>query len=1067
MTATAGPPLPADQLERQLQATDQTVFLVSPRVLRRVIKRHSGAAGFGPLLPHGHSYVLDADALTRLVDPGDLLTEPGQPLPPKVILLQRPDPQTQATLTPGQILVRWWRYLFHARVHVALDQKIADDKLTQADVRRRIECLGQTELDEIRTVLRRERALLPPADDRTVYVEFVAIYLELRHFAPEQLPLFFPALTDFPAVDSLVADDVDGVALFAATRPADAPDPASMVHEHGETAPAPRLPAIPAEIARELSEQAREAAARGNVVRAAILRAQAAAGSVPDSAEAVAVAASELSLLASRLQRTLQLTDAQAEALSQALPPLLTRAALGGWTVEARLLYDLQKACIDDERGIFKVQPFRWAFSLGRLPLKRPMPNERLVLIYRHVRSAYRKIDRTHLTEHDRNRLLAALGEVQEHSAGRLRDHFRPLLSGTLDRVGLVPANLPERVARDKLVEELLDRVVGKGFLTLSDMRDAISRNQLKLDDLASPVEFIRGDKLLQLNRELAAALDGAYRPGEVYLRWLQSLSSLGFGTLTGRLLVRFLLLPFGVAFVALVGLDYLIEEGGKIGRLLAGTSAAHGEQGHHLTMPSPWALGGLALFLLLVFNVAPFRRGVGRGLRLAWRGVRVALIDAPLWVLRRPVVRAVWQSAPVRLFFQYLLVPLLLTGATAGMMLHLGLEGMTTAGVSAAVFVASALVLNTRFGRDLQEILTDRAERGWQRLSSDLIPGLFRLIMNVSRWFLETVDRLLYTVDEWLRFRTGESRLALIAKGLLGSVWFCVTYVVRIYTNLLVEPTVNPIKHFPVVTVGHKLMLPALPMVFNALQAPTEPLLGGWLATAFAGVTLFFVPGIFGFVAWELKENWKLYRANRAAELRPVMVGSHGETVLRLLRPGFHLGTVPKLFAKLRKAERKGRHTTAHKYHEGLHHAEEEVSHFVEREFLHLLAQSKLWGGLRLELRAVGLATNRIRLALACPEASDEVLEIALDHRAGWLVAGVTRPGWLGRLEPEQRQALGLALAGLYKRAGVDLTRELLFREVPLTWDEWVQAWERDQAGQAPAPVVEERRLLPVSTGA
>ena len=36
----------------------------------------------------------------------------------------------------------------------------------------------------------------------------------------------------------------------------------------------------------------------------------------------------------------------------------------------------------------------------------------------------------------------------------------------------------------------------------------------------------------------------------------------------------------------------------------------------------------------------------------------------------------------------------------------------------------------------------------------TDLFPGLFRLIMRVSHWVLENIDSLLYTVDEWLRFR-------------------------------------------------------------------------------------------------------------------------------------------------------------------------------------------------------------------------------------------------------------------------------------------------------------------------
>ena len=56
--------------------------------------------------------------------------------------------------------------------------------------------------------------------------------------------------------------------------------------------------------------------------------------------------------------------------------------------------------------------------------------------------------------------------------------------------VGLAPQNLPERVARKKLIEELLDQMGERGFLTMGDLRDAISRNNLKLPDLAKPARF-------------------------------------------------------------------------------------------------------------------------------------------------------------------------------------------------------------------------------------------------------------------------------------------------------------------------------------------------------------------------------------------------------------------------------------------------------------------------------------------------------------------------------------------------------------------------------------------------
>src|SRR5205807_836257 len=53
---------------------------------------------------------------------------------------------------------------------------------------------------------------------------------------------------------------------------------------------------------------------------------------------------------------------------------------------------------------------------------------------------------------------------------------------------------------------------------------------------------------------------DGVYRRGEVYLRGLQRLSSLAFGTRPGRFLTRYVALPLGGAFFILEGLQHLVE---------------------------------------------------------------------------------------------------------------------------------------------------------------------------------------------------------------------------------------------------------------------------------------------------------------------------------------------------------------------------------------------------------------------------------------------------------------------------------------------------------------------------
>jgi hypothetical protein len=1018
------------ELQRRLQGADGSVLLVPPRILRRVIKQHGKLTAIGLQVPHRKSYVIDRAALLEIADRVELGVEADRELPETVILLSSPSPERIASLGTSEVMLRYWRLLFHARVHRVLEPRVSADRLSPARLRERINRIGRTEFEEIRAVLRQEDLLLPPRDDRTVYVEFAALYLELRHFAPTLLPRYFPGLEDFEQVDALLAEDVDAESLFAATRLAGAPDPVPPPEgqEDVDEAP-PAAPALPPSEHdyHRLLERAGKEAGRGNDVRAALLRARAARVAPPGLGPEVAASArADLDRLAERLRAALDL-DAAAANWRQVLPTLLDQAVAGRWPPEARLLYDLQKVCVDHERQTYALDLVEWALSFGQRPIKRPLPGQEDILSLKHLRGAVRRLSSTQLPAAARRQLAELIQFAVHHSEERVRERFRPQVLAALDEVGLQPENLPEQVARAKLVEELLDRVCDRGFLTMGDLRDALSRNQLKLPDLAGPTEFLRGDRLLRANGRLAVALDGVYHRGEVYLRWLQRLSSVAFGTPAGRFLTLFFVLPFGGAFLILEGLQHVVARvlGQHHAASAAGEAAEHAHAGVHLL--NAYSLVLVGLFLLALIHVPPFRRALGSGLRAFFHGLRAVFVTWPASVLALPAVRRILDSRPWLFVRQYALKPLLVAAPVA---LVLRGHGAGTALAAAALaFLTTAVLLNTRAGRNLEEVLADWLARRWYRLSNDLIPALFRLIMAFFKRLVEEVERLLYAVDEQLRFRTGDSRLALAVKPVLGLVWFAVTYVVRFCINLLVEPQINPIKHFPVVTVSHKVVFA---LVVPQLVALFIDQLGMEKARAatLAGTIGFVIPGIFGFMVWEFKENWRLYRANRPRTLRPVMVGHHGETVLRLLRPGFHSGTIPKAYAKMRRAQRRaqrtGRWRSFRKQRDVLRQAEESIRHFVEREFIALLEGSRAWSGRGLAIGAINLGSNRIRVELGCPGLGPNAW-LTLEERAGWLVAGVARAGWLTHLvkrgDPPAR-AFATALNGLYQMSGVDLLR-------------------------------------------
>jgi len=1126
MSDAVDAPLELAELSHLLETADAGAVLAPPRLLRRIIKRHRKLPGIGLQVPHRKAYVIGRAALFRLADEADLQLGPGRKLPETVTLIARPDVERLAALPRHEALLKYWRLLFHARVHITLERRVQEGKLTEADVRARIHRIGQTEFDEVRGVLRQENFVLPPKDDTTYYIEFVALFLDLQHFTPSLLRRYFPALRERADIRAILAQDLDVQAVLKATRLAGSPDPkelpaalfqpaASAAEEENEDAHA----AYREHSYRRLIARADRARARGNVVRAAILRRRAVlvagSGLAPQTLSA---ARDDLEQLATRLQAALSLNVDRTQAWREALFPLLKHAAHGMWPAEARLLYDLQKACTEHERETYALDVVGWIVSVGKLPVKRLLPNHRAVLIARHLRSALQRLPATRIAERDRRPLAGLLHDAVEQSELRLRALLRPLLVETLSKVNLEAQNFPEQAARHKLVEELLDLVVARGYVTIGDLRDAVSRNNVKLPDLANTDEFFLGDRLIRTNRRLAVAWDGVYRRGEVYLRWLQRLSSLAFATRPGRFLTRYLVMPFGVAYVALEGalhLQHVLARWTDMDRI-------------HLrpreTILSVLVLG---LFLFALMHSAGFRSGFVSALAAAYKLLRTVLVEAPAYALRLPMVRRLLDSEGFAVFRNVVLKPLLVTGVTAIVYPLYGVNRHSALLSSGVIFALACLFLNTRIGHMVEESLLDALVKTWQRLRLDVFPAFYALTMSLFRGLIEAVERVIYTVDEWLRFRTGQSRFTLAAKTVLSFLWFFITYLVRIYVNLFVEPTVNPIKHFPVVTVAAKLIVPFFGVLFPLFETPFLPL-GPAFAKSMATLNIILLPGIFGFLVWELKENWRLYRGNRSAVLKPAVIGHHGETMSRLLQPGFHSGTIPGLYAKLRRAERKsyrsGAQGASHKYREALHHIEERVRRFVDREFLYLLHHSNGWQEFPVKTGKISICSNRIAIEFVSGRFEESVW-IAFEERTGWLVASVTNTGWLPRLDARQLAVWSTALAGLYKLASVDLIREqieacfpagrvtvdilpeglvvwptarfdvqavyhlrdgavqrpslrgentsvvlpslsasrVIFRNMPITWEHWVRVWNEDQAGQRiSVPLGETSVLLP-----
>jgi hypothetical protein len=1060
------------ELQLALRAADKSAVLVAPRVLEHVLQRVGKLTNLFGEVPHRQCLVVERPILYRHVDPDDLDLEPDRLLPPTVILLARPSPNALATSERDALLLTYWRLLFHASVHRALDRLLAEGQLTPADVSERIAQVGASEFAEVRLVLGQEKYLLPGADDTAVYIEFAAVYLELRFFAANLVPIYFPSLAGAAErIDRLLARDLDAEALFEQTRLAGAPNPVVRTDTKSDESH---------DYYWRLVRSAERAGRAGNAVRAAILRTRAArvapatlTKGTRDDAKA------DLQRLTDRLGAALQLSEAEKEDWLRLLPALLDKADQGSNPSEAALLFDLQKVGVDHERDIYALDVIEWLRSGGRRPIKRPLPSQRLVRITKHLRSAAQRLTMARLSDEERQHLDRLLQTALQRSEDRLRECFRPVLQDALGSVGLHPTNPPERAAFGKMVEEMLDRITEVGFLTFSDLRDVLARNQLKMADLADPQEFVRGDPLVRLDRRLATALDGVYRPGEFYLRFLERFTAPLFGTATGRWLTLFVLLPFGGALFLLdaaqtVFLHFGVHAPvyGPLHSLLPFQGSAEAEHETRAAAaawslvaqgqcrqaigagPAPYVLGvvavlirapsavdpprlGLSLlqmlalgfFLLGLLHSEALRQHCAQGLALAWRGLHALIVDLPSWLLTRPVLRQVWQSWAFQLSLSFLVKPL---GVSALLWLIFP-ELFSTWLIAAITFLCASSVLNSRLGRGVVDGLVQALVDIYEQLRAGLLPGMLRLALALFKWIIDSTEYVLFTVDEWLRFRSGDSRASLVVRTLGTLLWYPVAFLVRFYLVVLIEPGFNPLKA-PVSYLAAKFIYPVLwPLTDNVVRA-CSPAIGKVPAWVLIGGTMWLLPDAFGFLAWELKENWRMYRANRRPTLRPVAVGPSGETVHQLLQPGFHSGTVPKLYARLRQAERDALQTNNWRAARTCWHALQEVEkslrRLVERELLALLQETPQGQGL--SMGRVALAPQRIRIEVRHAGYPAEPMWLEWEEHGDRLVAGIPQPGWLARVPEGQREAIAAGLAGLYKLAGVDVVREQVRANVP-----------------------------------
>ncbi len=398
-----------------------------------------------------------------VIDRDELGLGPDDPLPPALILLARPAPDDLAGQSAGEVLTQFWRHLFRARVQLDLESHIAAGTLTASRISACIERIGEPAFAEVGMMLRAEDQVRSAEDPIEVFLTFTAVYLTLRTFQPLLVPDVFPSLASEEArIDAILSEVVDGPALLVATRPSGAFEPAASAaieDESAEAVPGPAEdvesetpPAVlqgdaPARYARLMvwgqRGGTRQPGAHGGLpVRGGHF------ASRPVPAPGAARGGPAYRTARHATGRAPGAHPARSPRLAARLARLARAGRAGLWPPEARLLYDLQKIANEHDREVFAVDLATWAVSLGRRPLRRPLPFHRDVLRVNHLRTAQKRLPRIRVPESVRAALTQWLHEAVDRSRQQLRDRFRPRLEDTLAACGWDPRNLPEQVAR-------------------------------------------------------------------------------------------------------------------------------------------------------------------------------------------------------------------------------------------------------------------------------------------------------------------------------------------------------------------------------------------------------------------------------------------------------------------------------------------------------------------------------------------------------------------------------------------------------------------------------------------
>ncbi|WP_372367871.1 hypothetical protein [Candidatus Uabimicrobium sp. HlEnr_7] len=683
------------------------------------------------------------------------------------------------------------------------------------------------------------------------------------------------------------------------------------------------------------------------------------------------------------------------------------------WCTERFILLDLENAYIDGNTKFCELSVRSWMFSFAKEKLISGLPYNSHMRRLKHLRAACKKTQKIELDEKTLERYVYITHKALEKTKQKVSEQIGPIVLSAMAEQNFHQKTLEEKVAFEKVYQGYLDVMTNEGYSYFAKLRDLVSRNRVTLENLETK-QIFTGDQLIKLDRLLGKKLRGVHRPAEIYVRFLQIISSIFFGTPTGRFICKFFFFPFGGAVILMVLMQMLLES------FVPGIDL----------ISAKWVFStsaGLQIFFYVEFSRTWLKKFVWKPLVYVG-SIPIKTLQRIPTILKKIILLPFLGSLAIfsLLYFQFYREVLLYKPS------HWSNTYYYQIVYAACIFIAF-LFFNSRLGTVIKNIFIEIIALVIQALGRGLLIRFLSFLLYLSRILLEKIEHASYIVSDYLRLIYGAKYTTSFFKAFIALIWFPLAYIITLYIVLFLEPQINPLK-FPIVSITYKLLF-VFPetylQILTTLQDIASFILPAIAAYSFAWFTGFVFTGLFGFLGWELKENWQLYKENWRKFVSPAKIGKKGKTIVQFLRPGFHSGDIPHLFDKLRTIKTKNignqqAFNPALPLEREMKGIKRELQIYVERDFLWVVGKHPLFcKDFSLKVTNISCTYNTISIDISIVNKEQKSsLCICFQEKEHRLIA-TSEISNLGNWSISQQQVFAYILAVFYKKSSTDLVRE------------------------------------------